>query len=317
MNGLRNLAPQFKQTILIGYPPFIKDILDEAATEGIDLQKLNLRLQFAAESFTEQFRDYIGKKAGIKNVMLDTLNIYGTADIGAMAFETPISILIRRLALQDERIFGALFPGTTKIPTLAQYNPAFMTFKTNDRGEILLTGNSAVPLVRYAVGDHGGVYAFSRLEQILKDHGISIHEEARKAGTPIYELPFVYVYERVDLSTTLYGMQIYPEYLKDVLLSDSAQQCLTGKFQILTKFDDDQNQHLEIHIEKKPGITSISKEFSDSLSEEIYAALRTKSSEFRELSSHIQDRQLFTLAFQEAGDPAYFPVGIKQKWVKK
>ena len=30
LKALHDLAPSFKQTIIIGYPPFVKDILDEA-----------------------------------------------------------------------------------------------------------------------------------------------------------------------------------------------------------------------------------------------------------------------------------------------
>src|SRR3989344_7340430 len=47
----------------------------------------------------------ISEKAGVKNFLLDTANIYGTADIGAMAWETPLSILVRRLAIDNNELF--------------------------------------------------------------------------------------------------------------------------------------------------------------------------------------------------------------------
>ncbi|MBI2591305.1 MAG: phenylacetate--CoA ligase family protein, partial [Candidatus Brennerbacteria bacterium] len=124
---LKRLAPQYNQIILVGYPPFLKDIIDEAAAEKINMKKLNIRLLFAAEPFTEKFRNYIAKTAGIKNHCLDTLNIYGTADIGAMAWETPASILIRRVATNRKKLFNELFSSASKTPTLAQYNPFFIT----------------------------------------------------------------------------------------------------------------------------------------------------------------------------------------------
>ena len=95
IKALRLLAPKYKQVILIGYPPFVKEIVDECGDEKIDLKKLNVRLFFAAESFTESFRDYLCKQTNADPI-LDTMNIYGTADIGAMAYETPMSIFIRR-----------------------------------------------------------------------------------------------------------------------------------------------------------------------------------------------------------------------------
>ena len=317
LNALKELAPQFKQTILIGYPPFVKDVIDEAEAAGIDLPALHLRLQFAAESFTEQFREYLGKKAGIQNVLRDTLNVYGTADIGAMAFETPTAILVRRLSLANEKVFTKLFGATKKMPTLAQYNPAFMTFETNAESDVFLTGNSAIPLIRYAVGDHGGVHSYDEIVAMLAEEGISLENEAKKHDAPLYQLPFVFVYERSDLATTLYGMQIYPQYLRDALLAEEVQRYLTGKFQIETKYSEDQDQFLLLHIELKRDVSELSDEVKEQIRSIVDAALKEKSSEYRELSSQMKGRALFKLAFYELGHPEYFPTAIKQKWVKK
>jgi phenylacetate-CoA ligase len=316
LKALRDLAPSFSQTILIGYPPFVKDVLDEAEYEKIDIKKLNLRFLFAAEAFTEQFRDYLTKKAGTENPYRDTLNIYGTADIGAMAFETPTSILVRRLALRDKSVYGRLFGEISKTPTLAQYNPSYVSFEA-PQGEILLTGYGAVPLIRYAVGDRGGVYSFSEVEKILADAGIDLRAEAEKVDVPLYELPFVYVYERSDLATTLYGLQVYPEYLREVMLSDEIQRYCTGKFQLITKFDAEQNQYLEINIEKKRGIQELPNEFEKDLQAALEEAFQEKSSEFRELSAFVKGRPLVRIVLHPCGDTEFFPAGVKQKWVKK
>ncbi len=73
-HSLIKTAPQFDNVIIAGYPPFIKDIIDEGLSEGIKFPK-HVRLLFAAEAFTENFRDYIAKELKIRNVYLDTLNI--------------------------------------------------------------------------------------------------------------------------------------------------------------------------------------------------------------------------------------------------
>ena len=252
----------------------------------------------------------------MKNVYRDTLNIYGTADIGAMAYETPTAILIRRLATTNKKLFARVFGDTQKTPTLAQYNPAFVSFEAPE-GEILLTGYSAVPLIRYAVGDRGGVHTYDKLKTIFAEEGINLEKEAKKLNVPLYELPFVYVYERSDLATTLYGLQIYPEYLRDVMVSDFMQHYCTGKFQITTKYDDKENQYLEINIEQKRGVDTVSDAFINKAEAAIKTAFKEKSSEFKELSSFVNDRPLFQLVFRASADPEYFPAGIKQKWVKK
>src|SRR5262249_2125733 len=155
-----------------------------------------------AESFNETFRDHVSELAGIANPVLDTLNIYGTADIGAMAWETPTSIAIRKEATKDEKVFKALFGSLEKTPTLAQFNPRFTSFDTLN-GEILLTGNNAIPLIRYAVGDRGGVLSFSELRKAIPS--LVVSDTVKKFDAPLFELPFVYVFERSDFSVKLSG----------------------------------------------------------------------------------------------------------------
>ncbi|MBI4085047.1 MAG: phenylacetate--CoA ligase family protein [Candidatus Liptonbacteria bacterium] len=316
LNALKKLSPQFAETIIAGYPPFLKDIVDSAAEERINLKKLNVRLLFAAEPFTENFRDYVVKKAGVKNPNLDTLNVYGTAEIGTMAYETPTSIMMRRLAVKDKELFRDVFSNIEKTPTLAQYNPFFVNFEAPE-GEILLTGDNSIPLVRYAVGDRGGVYGFDEASPIFKANGYDLEKESRKNSLKeIYKLPFVYVYERIDYSTTLYGLQIYPEAIREALLKKNLNGFFTGKFTMITKFDKHQDQFLEINLELKK-----SKKAEESLKKkalkEIIIMLRNKNSEFRELHSYLGKRAIPKLVFWEYEHPLFFKQGVKQKWVRK
>lgn len=315
LKALSDLAPHYEQIILAGYPPFLKDVIDEALAGGISFDKHRVKLLFAAEAFTENFRNLLAKKVGIENPLTDAINIYGTADIGTMAFETPLSILARRLALTNRKLLADIFGGTTKTPTLAQYVPDFVSFEASN-GEILISGDSAVPLLRYSVGDHGGVYTFCELVERFKTHGIDLLKEARAAGigTHVYELPFVYVFERIDLATTLYGLQVYPETIKEVLLNKHFVNTLTGKLTLITKYDANQDQYLEINIEQKPK-KETGKAFASELLAEITKSLREKNSEFRELSDFLGKRAEPKLVFWPYEDPLYFKPGIKQSWV--
>ncbi len=317
LNILTDLAPQYGQIILAGYPPFLKDVIDEAIAQGISFNKHRVKLLFAAEAFTENFRDHITEMVGIQNPLTDAINIYGSADIGTMAFETPLSILARRLALKDKKLFAEIFGGTTKTPTLAQYVPEFVSFEAPN-GEILLSGDSALPLFRYSIGDHGGVYTFLELVDRYKAHGVDLLKEARAAGIRkhVYELPFVYVFERIDLATTLYGLQVYPETIKEVLLNKRFVNCLTGKLTLATKYDDNHDQYLEINLEQKPK-KEVGKILASELLAEIVKSLREKNSEFRELSDSLKKRAEPKLVFWPYEDPLYFKPGTKQRWVVK
>jgi phenylacetate-CoA ligase len=315
LKTLTDLAPNYEQIVLAGYPPFLKDVLDEAIAQGISFNKHRMALLFAAEAFTENFRDHLAEKAGLENPLTDAINIYGSADIGTMAFETPFSILARRLAMKDTKLFSDIFGGTTKTPTFAQYIPNFVSFEASN-GEILVSGDSALPLLRYSIGDHGGVYTFKELVERYKTHGIDILKEAKIAGISkhVYELPFVYVFERIDLATTLYGLQVYPETIKEVLLNKHFVDTLTGKLTLVTKYDDNHDQYLEINLEQKQK-KEAGKAFTSELLAEIIKSLRGKNSEFRELSDFLGKRAEPKLVFWPYEDPLYFKPGIKQSWV--
>lgn len=314
--ALKNIAPHYKETILVGYPPFLKDVIDESKNEKINLKNLNVRLFSAAESYTEKFRSYIADNAGVKNTCLDITNIYGTADIGAMAWETPTSILIRQLAVKNQKLFENIFSQVSKTPTLAQYNPFFISFESI-KGEIVLTGNNAIPLIRYAVGDQGGITTFDEIKQKFDGIGIVLKSEAQRNHIKsLYKLPFVYVYERSDFSVSLYGLNIYPEPVREALMAKPICKYLTGKFTMEVNFNNKQNQFLLINLElKNNGFVSniIKKEASDSIIEN----LEKKNSEYRELHKFLGKRALPKLAFLPVGDSRYFRPGVKQKWVKK
>jgi phenylacetate-CoA ligase len=315
--ALKKLSPQYDQTILVGYPPFVKEIIDEAKSEGIDLKKLHMRLMFAAEAFTERFRDYVCKKAGIANPLLDTLNIYGTADIGAMAHETPLSILARRLIIEDPLLIRDAFGQIEKTPTLAQFNPEFINFEDVE-GQIVLTGNAALPLIRYAVGDHGGIMSYERLEQLLRKYKINLNQEIKKAGIEhtVQKRPFVFVYERVDLSATLHGIIIYPEFIKEALLKPRMNSIFTERFTMATKTDIHHNQFLRINLELRNGTPP-----SEIIKERALMAIRKtlieKSSEFAEISKSRLNAELIKVVLWKHGHPRYFAPGTKQKWVEK
>lgn len=313
---LKNIAPMYDTVILGAYAPFVKDLVDEAPSRGIDFKKMNMRFIFAAEPFGEGFREYIAKNAGVKNMYADNLHIYGTADIGTMGWETPTSILMKRLALKNGELFERLFGSIKKCPTFAQYNPREHYFEGKE-GRLLVTGNSAIPLIRYDLGDNGGVMSYAQAVEGCKTTGIDIKREAKRVGVnELQELPLVYVYERNDFSTTLYGLQIYPETVREALLREKLHPHVTGKFSMTTSFDEEQNQYLEIHIELKKDRKE-SAELTDIIAKEVFEYLRQHNSEFRELSNHLKERARPKINLWPTEHPTHFKPGGKQKWIQK
>lgn len=322
LKSFKKLIPYFDQVIIVGYPPFIKDLVDEGEEGEINWKKYKIRILNAAESFSERFRNYMGKKFGLKNLINDNINIYGTVELGTMATETAFANLIRKIAIEKDKVFKAIFPEANRTPTLAQYHPYIVYFEEKD-GLILASGyGESIPLIRYSFPDRGGVISFDEMVKRLRSVGVDIFKEAEKykIKNKILKLPFVYVYERSDFAVSLVGILIYPEYIKNALLKKNLQRYVTGKFSMLVDYDQKMNQKLKIHIELKKEIKENEK-IKEEIKKSITNALIKNSTEYNYLYSTASTqykKQLepeIYLHFYE--DPRYFKPGIKQKWTIK
>lgn len=313
LKALEKIAPQFEQVILAGYPPFIKDVLDAACAAKVVLPS-KMRLLFAAEGFSDTFRQYVAKKAGIRNVYLDTMNIYGSADIGAMAVETPLTIKLRELSCEDPLFKAALFPGVTKLPTLAQFNPYFIKFEAVEK-RVVLSGDNIVPLIRYSIGDHGGVLSFKQLKELCEQRHVDVNTMGVESGATPVEFPFVYVYEREDFSTKLYGAIIYPEHVKMALQIEALEDAVSGKCTLITRSDGEQNQFLEIHVELKQAIEK-TPEIEARLMESVQSHLLQHNAEYHYLHGLMPERVKPRIICWSYSDGPYFKSGLKQRWVQ-
>lgn len=318
----KKLAEFYDQVILCGYPPFIKDLVDEAIISGINFKNYRLRILNAAESFPEDFRKYIASKVGLKNMLNDNINIYGSVELGAMAHETAFSNLIRHIAVEKDKVFRNVFREANRTPTLAQYHPYIVWFEEKD-GLILASGYGAsIPLIRYSFPDRGGVIYFDEMVKRLKEVGVDIFKEAEKfkIKDKILKLPFVYVYERSDFAVSLVGINLYPEYIRKALLNKELQKYLTGKFSMQVVYDKKMNQKLHIHIELKKNVKANEK-LEKLTKKEIIHSLLSFSTEYHHLYSTanpVYKKQLEPeIFFHNYEDPQYFKPGIKQKWVIK
>ena len=315
---VKNLGPYYDQVVIGGYPPFVKDVIDDGIGKGLNWPDYRIKLIFSAEAFSEDFRDYLYKKIGQRNIYLDSLNHYGTVDQGTLAHETPLSILIRRLALKNEKLFTSVFgSGLNKQPTLAQYIPEMFFFEI-EAGGLLCSSNSGLPLVRYDLKDHGGGIGFEKMKEIFSDFGIDLFKEAKKSGImhKVWTIPFVYVYERKDLSVSFCGANIYPETIKRLLQELDFSQTFTGKFTLLVKRDWNQDPFLEINLELKDRVLSPSPKLRKHLSQRMVDTLLKENSEYRSVYlDQKQERAIPRLEFWPYESVNFFKVGGKQKWV--
>lgn len=317
LNAFKNLAGDFDQVIIGSYAPFLKDIIDDGERAGIKWSDYKLGFIFSAEGFSEVFRDYIIEKTGLSNTYTDTLNHYGTVDLGTMSHETPLSILVRRLALGSEPVYEKIFQQKSKLPTLTQYLPELFYFEELD-GELVCSAYSGLPLVRYDLKDSGGLTTLAGMTEHFSSQGVDLLAEAEKAGidATVWNLPFVHVFERSDFSVSFYAFQVYPETIRKALLDKSLSKQVTGKFTMISDFDAEGQQYLEVNVELKPDVAEDDK-LSSYIQNLLVEHLLAESSEYRATHEQYGNRVYPKVVFWPYEHEQHFKPGTKQKWVKK
>jgi phenylacetate-CoA ligase len=316
LKAVKKLAPQFDLVIIGGYPPFVKDLVDAGLAEGIRWQDYNLRFIFSAEGFNEDFRDYIIRKTGLKNPYKDTLNHYGIVDLGTVAHETPLSILVRRLAVKNPRLYREIFGETHKLPTLAQYLPEFFYFEEKD-GNLFCSAASGLPLFRYNLKDRGGMLTLAEMRRRFQKGGLDLDEEVKKVGLAdsVWNLPFVYVYERSDFAVSHYGANIYPETVRKAIQHRRLEDFVTGKCVLEIQRNQKQDPELLVHVELKPRARA-TLALAKSASDLILAELLRENSEYRNNYEQMGKRILPKIVLQSYEHPEYFRPDGKQRWIK-
>ncbi|MFM9160324.1 MAG: phenylacetate--CoA ligase family protein, partial [Dolichospermum sp.] len=88
---VQELGANFQQVVLLGYPPFLKDVIDTGLAQGMQWKQYNIKLVMAGEVFSEEWRNLVAERMGSENPCDDFASLYGTADAGVLGNETPLS----------------------------------------------------------------------------------------------------------------------------------------------------------------------------------------------------------------------------------
>jgi phenylacetate-CoA ligase len=313
---VRSLAPEFEQTVLLGYPPFLKDVVDAGVAEGVPWQSFAIKLVLAGEVFSEEWRALMGERAGMSRALFDSASLYGTADAGVLGNETPLSVAIRRFLSTRPDAARALF-GEARLPTLVQYDP-FVRYFEEHEGTLVFTGDSGIPLVRYHISDKGGVVPYRAMIEQVRDLGFdaeaAVRAENTGSGRGPRALPFAYVFGRSHFAVSYYGANVFPEMVGVALEQPETREWVTGKFVMEVKEDDARNPSLFVAVELAPA-RQPDAGFADVVAGSILTALLRLNSEFAHYVPAERRRPRVTL--WPAGHAEYFPVGVKHRYSRK
>jgi phenylacetate-CoA ligase len=249
---LPELAPHFEQVVLLGYPPFLKNVIDSGAAEGIPWAEYNIKLVFAGEVFSEE-------------------------------------------------VFGE-----SRMPTLAQYDPASRYFETH-AGTLLFTGDGGVPLVRYHIADEGGLIEYHKMLDFCARHGF---DPVAASGSTGGGLPFVFVFGRSLFTVSFYGANVYPENVAVGLEQPGICEFVTGKFVLEVTEDADGDHRLRVTVELAPGRDGDAGQLAVSIRDQL---LRLNS----EYAHYVPaGRQLPQVQVRPFEDREFFPAGVKHRYTR-
>ncbi|MEW6491985.1 MAG: phenylacetate--CoA ligase family protein [Cyanobacteriota bacterium] len=317
---IQELGLSFEQVVLLGYPPFLKDVIDTGIARGVEWQQYHIKLVMAGEVFSEQWRNLVGERVGSNHPCYDSASLYGTADAGVLGNETPLSICIRRFLAEHPDAARTLF-GESRLPTLAQYDPLNRFFEVHEqredaystKGTLLFSGDNGIPLIRYHISDNGGLISYEAMLKFLAEWNFD-PIAALQGGRGIHPLPFVFVFGRSNFTVSYFGANIYPENVMVGLEQPTIREWVTGKFVLQVKEDADQNRFLSVVVELAPGVEA-SEEKQNAIASSIVSQLLRLNSEF---ANYVPKQyQLPQVELAPTDDPEYFPVGVKHRYTRR
>ena len=310
---LAELGPGFDQVVLLGYPPYLKDVVDGGPAAGIDWAKLRTRLVMAGEVFSEEWRSLMGERLGSRDPRYDFASLYGTADAGVLANETPLSIHIRRFLAGRPEIARELF-GEARLPTLAQYDPFHRHFESAE-GTLLFSGDNGLPLMRYHIADSGGIIAYEEMLRFLAQHGFDPRSGLASHGwRGMRRLPFVYVFGRASFAVSYFGANVYPENIAIGLEQPEIALWTTGKFVVMAREGLAEAPSLYVAVELAPGVGADADK-EQRMANSILAQLLRLNSEFANYTPETYRRPVVEL--KPTGDPDWFPIGVKHGYSRR
>lgn len=289
----------YEQVVLVGHPFFIKDILETGREQGVKWRDRRVRMMFCSEGFSEPWREFVIRRAGISPELATAISTYGSSEFLLKAHETSLTISLRKRLMKHTPLLRELF-GEKPLPNLFQYNP-FLRYIESVNDELLFTAASGIPLVKFNLHDSGRVIPFRTLRRSLKKQGA-------------WQLPLLALWGRSDQTLVFYAANIYPEHIKLALEERQFLRKLTGKFVMRKGYLKNMDEYLEVNIELRPK-EKVSKNLTHTVAERITARLHEVNGEYHDASTHLGKDMRPRVKLWPYQDKKYFKAGLKPKYI--
>ena len=290
---MHDLGLSFDQVILAGIPSFIKDLLDEwSQIRPNNFPRIGVLL--AGEGFPESWRDHVAGAIGGDSH--DVISLLGSADAGLIGFESEQSIALRKSMVNDESLRRSLLH-SDRVPGVLHFDPCHRFLEASNSGQLLLTADRTIPLIRYDTMDVGGILPSSVLQDILPTQ----RDDQAKVN-----LPLMYLFGRGTKSATLYGANIHAEWIQEFLVESRVSECTSGRFCLETGWLANQNQQLVVRFELAREFNPIGNEDA-AWAESLAKLLRSRSTEYARICQEYGERADPKITLHPYASSEYFP----------
>lgn len=248
---LEKIGSYYDLIFISSYPTLLKMIFEEGDKRNLPWDKLNVRIGTGGDTLDDSLIDYfINKISPKKRISRFVFEGYGLTEFGNPASSTPLSIKIKDMARINKAFSQDIF-GDDNSSKLFQFNPMGFWIESVN-GDLVITKNSKMPLVRYSPRDIGKVISWIKMREILKKHQVDIQVELKKENftKPFFKWPFMVFSGRRDWAISFFGAKISPYQLLPIFSKDSK---IHG-FKIATKEKNDLAFRFVVFLETKPSI---------------------------------------------------------------
>jgi phenylacetate-CoA ligase len=272
-NTLNLFGPGYRYVIM-GYPPFLKTLID---TAQVDWSKFKLLSVYGGEGISEEMRDYLSP------VFSRLYGSYGASDLEInIGGENDFTIALRRLIKDNSALAKDIIPlGFQGLPMIFQYNPLDYYIESTADGELVVSlcrASNISPKIRYNIHDLGHVIRMPQLQKVLAHHTIDA-----SILDPFYtDLPLLFHYGRADAAVAFFGCKVTPSDIEAVVLKTDLSKRVNS-FSLITTEDDKVNKQLILALEFYEGQTLPDALECISLRDILFASLETINQDFREI----------------------------------
>lgn len=264
------------QIVIAGYPPFLKDLIDEATRQGIDFARYHARGIVGGQAVSEALRDKL-----IQGGFTSINSSYGASDLDInMGAETrDFETRIRKAIECNPGLARELYGANKSLPMVFHFDPFNYHIECLRLGamqdELLFTCNRddrSSPRIRYDLGDKGRVYAVSDILALLAKYGITNLK-------PNTNLPILMIWGRE--STIVYGGAnvAYTELERALTMVDEGEHVAKSAF--YSYEDKDGKEQFEIWLELKEGVAIPDQETSQAFLRAMLAKMLVLNQDFR------------------------------------